>query len=114
MSRTPSRCRVQRIGWRNDLDCCRVYQVGVAFSRSLSHSADAVERIRSLCRVLQVPCCRLPPDLVKEKTVSAELSVAQVLAKLEAQMAYHRERAAHHAELETFHQERRAGHTAEY
>ncbi len=46
--------------------------------------------------------------------MSAELSVGEVLAKLEAQMAYHRERAAHHAELETFHRERRAGHTAEY
>jgi hypothetical protein len=44
--------------------------------------------------------------------VSSELSVAQVLAKLEAQMAYQRE--AHHAERESFHQEQRASHAAEY
>src|SRR3954470_21625842 len=46
--------------------------------------------------------------------MSSELSVAQVLAKLEAQMAYHREREAHHAEQESFHQEKRAHHAAEY
>ncbi len=46
--------------------------------------------------------------------MSSELSVAQVLANLEAQMAYHREREAHHAEQESFHQERRSYHAAEY
>jgi len=46
--------------------------------------------------------------------VSSELSVAQVLAKLEAQMAYHQERETHHAEREFFHQERRAHHAAEH
>lgn len=46
--------------------------------------------------------------------MSSELSVAQVLAKLEAQMAYHRERESHHGERESFHQEKRAHHAAEY
>jgi hypothetical protein len=46
--------------------------------------------------------------------VSSELSVAQVLARLEEQMAYYREREAHHAEQESFHQEKRAHHAAEY
>lgn len=46
--------------------------------------------------------------------MSSELSVAQVLANLEAQMAYHRERESHHAEQESFHQERRSHHAAEY
>jgi len=46
--------------------------------------------------------------------MSSELSVAQVLARLEEQMAYHREREAHHAEQESLHQEKRAHHAAEY
>ncbi len=46
--------------------------------------------------------------------MSSELSVTQVLTKLEEQMAYHREREAHHAERESFHQERRVHHAAEY
>lgn len=46
--------------------------------------------------------------------MSAELSVAQVLANLEAQMALHQEREAYHAEQEVFHREQRAVHAAEY
>src|SRR3954463_7291420 len=86
LSRSASSCRIQPMRWNE-------YGVCVAFYRFL------------------VADCHL---FSEGESVSAELSVAQVLAKLEAQMAYHRERAAHHAELETFHQERRAGHTAEY
>jgi hypothetical protein len=50
----------------------------------------------------------------RRRPVSSELSVAQVLAKLEAQMAYHRERESHHADRESFHQEKRATHAADY
>jgi hypothetical protein len=46
--------------------------------------------------------------------MSAELSVSQVLANLEAQMAFHRERETHHAEQEAVHREKRDGHAAEY
>lgn len=50
----------------------------------------------------------------KEERLSSQLSVAQVLANLEAQMALHREREAHHAAQEAFHREQRAVHAAEY
>jgi hypothetical protein len=40
--------------------------------------------------------------------VSSQLSVAQVLANLEAQMALHKEREAYHAQQEVFHREQRA------
>jgi hypothetical protein len=53
-------------------------------------------------------------DDAKEETVSSELSVAQILANLEAQMAMHQEREAYHAEQEVFHREQRAVHAAEY
>ena len=46
--------------------------------------------------------------------MSSELSVAQVLANLEAQMRFHREQEAHHAGQEVFHREQRAVHAAEY
>jgi hypothetical protein len=45
--------------------------------------------------------------------LSSQLSVAQVLANLEAQMAAHREGVAHHAERESFHREQREAHAAE-
>jgi hypothetical protein len=40
-------------------------------------------------------------------------SVQEIVASLEAQAAFHRERQAHHAEQEALHQERRSHHTAE-
>lgn len=42
------------------------------------------------------------------------LSVEQILAKLEAQMAFHKEREEQHAQQEVFHREQRAVHAAEY
>jgi hypothetical protein len=44
--------------------------------------------------------------------VSSELSVAKVLANLEAQMTLHRESEAYHAQQEVFHREQRALHAA--
>lgn len=46
--------------------------------------------------------------------MSAEFSVAQILANLEAQMALLREKEEHHAKEEAFHREQRALHAAEY
>jgi hypothetical protein len=46
--------------------------------------------------------------------LSAELSVTQILANLEAQMAFHRDKEEHHAREEVFHREQRALHAAEY
>lgn len=46
--------------------------------------------------------------------MSAEFSVAQILANLEAQMAFHREKEEHHAKEEVFHREQRALHAAEH
>jgi hypothetical protein len=46
--------------------------------------------------------------------LSAELSVTQILANLEAQMAFHRDKEEHHAKEEAFHREQRALHAAEY
>ena len=48
------------------------------------------------------------------RSVSTQLSVAQVLANLEAQMAFHKEQQAHHAQQEIFHREQQAHHAAEY
>jgi hypothetical protein len=45
--------------------------------------------------------------------MSSELSVARVLAKLEARAALHREQQAFHARQETHHREQRALHEAE-
>ena len=52
--------------------------------------------------------------------MSAKLSLEEILARLEAQMAFHKEREAHHAgqatyhqEQEVFHREQRALHAAE-
>ncbi len=45
--------------------------------------------------------------------MSSDLSVAQILANLEKQLASHREQEAHHAEREAFHREQRAVHAAE-
>lgn len=44
--------------------------------------------------------------------MSSQLSVAKVLANLEAQMALHKEREAFHAQQEVFHREQRALHAA--
>jgi hypothetical protein len=46
--------------------------------------------------------------------VSSRLSIEDVLAKLEKEMAFHKEQADHHAEREAFHRDQRASHTAEY
>ena len=46
--------------------------------------------------------------------MSTELSVARILANLEAQMKGHQEREAHHSAQETFHREQRTLHAAEY
>jgi hypothetical protein len=43
----------------------------------------------------------------QEEIVSSQLSVAKVLANLEAQMALHKEREAFHAEQEVFHRGQR-------
>ena len=45
--------------------------------------------------------------------MSTELSVAEVLANLEKQLAFHKEQERHHAEQEVFHREQRAVHAAE-
>src|SRR5436305_13582735 len=52
--------------------------------------------------------------VAKEKGMSSQLSVAQVLANLEAQMAFHQEREAHHTQQEALHREQRAVHAAEH
>jgi hypothetical protein len=46
--------------------------------------------------------------------VSSQLSVAQVLANLEEQMRFHREREAEHATQEAFHRDKRAHHATEH
>jgi ribosomal protein S25 len=46
--------------------------------------------------------------------MSSQLSVAQVLANLEEQMRFHREREEQHAAQEAFHRDQRAVHAAEY
>jgi hypothetical protein len=46
--------------------------------------------------------------------MSSELSVAQVLAKLEEQMRFHREQETYHAAQEEAHRDQRAIHAAEY
>ena len=46
--------------------------------------------------------------------MSSQLSVAKVLANLEAQRALHKEREAFHAQQEVFHREQRAFHAAGY
>ena len=45
--------------------------------------------------------------------MSSDLSVAQILANLEKQMAFYKEKEAHHAEREVFHREQRAVNAAE-
>lgn len=45
--------------------------------------------------------------------MSSQLSVAQILANLEAQIAEHRKKEAFHAEQEVLHREQRAVHAAE-
>jgi hypothetical protein len=49
----------------------------------------------------------------KEIAMSSTLSVVDVVARLQAQAAYHRERAAFHAQQEDLHREKRTGHEAE-
>ena len=46
--------------------------------------------------------------------MSAKLSVADVLAHMEAQLARHKQQEAHHGEQEVFHREQKALHAAEY
>lgn len=46
--------------------------------------------------------------------MSVKLSVTEILANLEAQMAFHQQQEAHHAEREGFHRDQRAVHAAEY
>jgi hypothetical protein len=45
--------------------------------------------------------------------MSSNLSIADVLARLEAQIAWHRERETHHGEQEAFHRDQRSVHTAQ-
>lgn len=45
--------------------------------------------------------------------MSSNLSIADVVARLEAQIAFHREREAYHDQREAFHREQRSVHTAE-
>src|SRR4051794_32884883 len=52
--------------------------------------------------------------VAKENGMSSQLSVAQVLANLKAQMAFHQEREAHHAQQEALHREQRTVHAAEH
>src|ERR1700709_1659525 len=52
--------------------------------------------------------------LERRRLLSTELSVARILANLEAQMKGHQEREAHHSAQETFHREQRTLHAAEY
>jgi len=52
--------------------------------------------------------------VAKEKGMSSQLSVAQVLANLESQLTFHQEREAHHAQQEALHREQRAVHAAEH
>ena len=46
--------------------------------------------------------------------MSTKLSVADVLAHMEAQLARHKEREAYHGEQEVYHREQKALHTAEH
>lgn len=46
--------------------------------------------------------------------MSSELSIAEVLERLEKQMAFHKAQEAHHGGRETYHREQRAQHAAEY
>jgi hypothetical protein len=43
----------------------------------------------------------------------SNLSVAEVLTKIERRMAFHREKESHHAGREAFHREQRSSHAAE-
>jgi hypothetical protein len=45
--------------------------------------------------------------------MSSNLSIADVLARLEAQIAFHRERETYHTQQEALHREQRSVHTAE-
>lgn len=46
--------------------------------------------------------------------MSTKLSVEEILAHLETQMAHHKQKEEHHAEREAFHHEQKAVHAAEY
>jgi hypothetical protein len=50
----------------------------------------------------------------KEEIVSDRLSVAEILAHLEGQMAFHQQQKALHVEREAFHREQAAHHDAEF
>jgi hypothetical protein len=45
--------------------------------------------------------------------MSSQISIAQMLAELEAQIAHHRQQEGHHAQQAAFHHEQRAFHAAE-
>jgi hypothetical protein len=44
--------------------------------------------------------------------MSTQISIAQMLAELEGQIAHHRQQEEHHAQQEVFHHEQRAAHAA--
>lgn len=50
----------------------------------------------------------------KEEIVSERLSVGEILAQLEGQMAFHQQQKALHTEQEVFHREQAALHAAEF
>src|SRR6185295_9978940 len=54
-----------------------------------------------------------PRTIRRVTALSSDLSVAQVLANLEKQLAFHRQQEAHHAEREVFHREQRVVHASE-
>src|SRR5215213_5895068 len=54
------------------------------------------------------------PGGVEGGEVSSQLSVAQILANLETQIAEHREKEAFHAQQEVLHREQRAVHAGEF
>jgi hypothetical protein len=67
-------------------------------------------------------CCNLESDLWRvtrairseeERTMSMDLSLAEIIANLEAQMVFHRAQAALHGQQEEHHREQRVVHEAE-
>jgi hypothetical protein len=46
--------------------------------------------------------------------LSSTVSIQEVLAQMEKEMAFHKEQAEHHAQQEVFHRERHAAHASEY
>jgi hypothetical protein len=81
-------------------EMCRKVRRAVASFRELPHSSGLRDKFGTGWRRLA--------------GMSNQLSVAQVLANLEAQMAFHKEQGTHHAQQESFHREQQAVHAAEY